>query len=210
MGGGDRASGGITGREHSRLLQQLAGRRHPVGEGRHTVLGAQESPRLRLRDAAAAAKNIRGAVLGIYLATRKGVVAAEKSHALLPANHVDLGGRAGSRADEKDGGGRLRGDGGHGAGARERRSSASCSMSASAETGLATTRSTNWLPSWAATLSPHPVRRKTGVSGDRALTRSATSQPFILGMPRSVMTTSCLVLSNISSASSPLTAVVTE
>ena len=38
--------------------------------------------------------------------------------------------------------------------------------------------------------------------------RSATSQPFILGMPRSVMTTSCGAGSNTASASSPLAAVV--
>src|SRR6266536_2727398 len=76
---------------------------------------------------------------------RKGVEAAEEAHALLPADHVDLGGSLRAAADEEDGGGGPGHDGRgrcHGAGARERRSSASCSISASADTGLATTRST--------------------------------------------------------------------
>src|SRR5262249_22584003 len=169
----------------------------------------QETFCLRRREAAAPGAHLGRAVLGIYLAAGEGVEAAEESHALLAADHVDLGRRGDTPANEEHGGGRPGGDRGHGAEARERRSSASCSIRASADTGLATTRSTNWLPSWAATLSPQPVRRNTGVSGESDFTRSATSQPFIRGMPRSVMTTSCWPGSKIWSASSPLTAVVT-
>src|SRR5438132_352787 len=106
----------------------------------------KEALRAGTRDAVTAAQDLGAAVVRIHLATGKGVEAAEEAHALLPADHVDLGGSLRAAADEEDGGGGPGRDGRgrrHGAGARERRSSASCSISASADTGLATTRSTN-------------------------------------------------------------------
>src|SRR5215472_4928033 len=204
-----RSSRRVARGKHSCLLEELASRRDPVSEGGSAVHRGQEAFRIRRCEAAAPGAHLGRAVLRIHLASREGVEAAEKAHALLAADHVDLGRRGDTGANEENGGGRPGGDRGHGAEARERRSSASCSIRASADTGLATTRSTNWLPSWAATLSPQPVRRNTGVSGESDFTRSATSQPFIRGMPRSVMTTSCWPGSKIRSASSPLTAVVT-
>src|SRR4029077_18250818 len=102
---------------------------------------------LDLREAPTAGENVRRAVLRIHLAPGKRVEPAEEAHALLPADHVDLSRRLRAGADEENGGRGLGLCGRHGAGARVRRSSASCSIRASAETGLATTRSTNWLPS---------------------------------------------------------------
>src|SRR5215470_4167545 len=177
--------------KHARLLEELAGRGDPIGERGRPVHRGQKALGFRRRQAAATGAHVWRAVFKIHLAAGESVEAAEEAHALLAADHVDLGGRGGAGADEEDGGRGPGSDRRHGAEARERRSSASCSIKASAETGLATTRSTNWLPSWAATLSPQPVRRKTAVSGESDFTRSATSQPFIRGMPRSVMTTSC-------------------
>src|SRR5512144_1902587 len=196
------------------LFHQLARRGHPEGEWRQAVGGGERGERGRGRDAAAASQRRLAGVGRLDLAAGERVEPAEEAHALLPADHVHLDRAARPRADQEDGGGGTRGGRraggrGHAGGTRERVSPASCSSRASADTGLAITRSTNCMDSCAETPSPQPVRMNTAVPGERALMRWATSQPFILGMPRSVITTSWAPGSKTASASSPLAAVVT-
>src|SRR2546426_2189687 len=142
----DRAAGPVAGREDTGLLEQLARGGHPEGQGGQATFGGHQALGGGTRDAVTAAQDFRGAVVRVHLAAGKGVEAPEEAHALLAPDHVHLGGSLRARADEEDGGRGFGRDGRgrcHGAGARVRRSSASCSISASADTGLATTRSTN-------------------------------------------------------------------